>query len=178
MVYSKEMKKLILFVFIFFLSSSSYTFSVSEYVLPYPSSMPGGFLYKLHLVLEQINKYWYFGDFGQFRYNLNQSDKYLVEAKTLFEYKQYLLGYNALEKSDMYFSSAPLYLKNAQLHGKNISEKEEALGQAAKKHGEVLKKMKNTVPAQFTWVGEKAQPITLNLVGAINKSIHIRSSSL
>ena len=67
-------------------------FAESQYVLPYPSAMPGSFLYKLNLVQEEILRYWYFGDFGQFKYNLGLSDKYLVEAKTLFEYKQYLLA--------------------------------------------------------------------------------------
>ena len=75
--------------FIILIPSSVY--AQSSYVLPYPSQMPGGLYYKIHLIYENVSKYWYFGDFGRFDYNLKQSDKYLVETKTLFEYKQILV---------------------------------------------------------------------------------------
>src|SRR5687768_12398331 len=87
-----------------FLFTPASTLAQSDYVLPYPSSMPGSSLYKIRLIFEEINKYWYFGNISQFTYNLRQSDKYLIEAKTLFEYKQYFLAYQALEKSNHYFN--------------------------------------------------------------------------
>src|SRR3989338_10416904 len=129
----------LLAVFIFFASQS---FAESSYVLPYPSAMPGSVLYKFGLVREALMKYWYFGDFGEFKYNLSQSDKYLVEAKTLFDYKQYLLGYQALFTSNDYFKKIKPNLISAQKHGKDISEKRNILEEAAEKHIEELIKLK------------------------------------
>ena len=78
-------------------------FAKSDYVLPYPSLMPGSKLYILQEIKNTVLQYWYFGNFGQFTYALKQSDKFLVEAKTLFEYDQYLLADEALKKSDYFF---------------------------------------------------------------------------
>ena len=144
-------KKLkILFVFLlslFIIAKPSY--ASSSYVLPYPSTMPGNVFYKIHLVEEALLKYWYFGNFGQFTYNLKESDKYLVEAKTLFEYNQYLLGYQALEKSDTYFSRTLPYLLKAQNEGKDISANRQLLSQAALKHQQTLLTMESVSPAGF-----------------------------
>lgn len=169
------MKNLLLgiFLILFFLFSNTSVFSKSDYVLPYPSFMPGTIFYKLHLAFEWIEKYWYFGDFGQFYYNLKQSDKYLVEAKTLFEYNQYLLGFQALEKSNFYFKQIPQYLLNAKLlHNKNISEKEIILQSASLRHKEVLSYLREIIPPTFYWTPEKDKPTLLNLHEAINNSIH------
>ena len=150
----------------------------SNYVLPYPSTMPGTIFYKIHLAEEKLLQFWYFGSFGQFTYNLKQSDKYLVEAKTLFEYNQYLLGFNALKKSDYYFKQTLPFLLKARREGKNISENREILRQAAEKHQEVLLKMEREVPEVFTWSPEKSLPTKLNLKDAINESIKIRENYL
>ena len=88
-------------------------FAEASYVLPYPSAMPGSKFYKLHQLFEKFEKYWYFGNFSNFHYNLKYSDKYLVEAKTLFEYKQYLLAYQALKKSNSFFLKTKQSLENA-----------------------------------------------------------------
>ena len=153
-------------------------FATSDYVLPYPSYMPGSFMYKVRLVSEKIMKYWYFGSFSQFTYNLKQSDKYLVEAKTLFEYKQYLLGLNALQKSDKYFLVTFQYLKNAKAENKDISEKYSLLKAAAKKHIEILTNLEQIVPREFLWRPEKSPPTNLYLKSDIEKSIKIRMTNL
>src|SRR3990167_6873899 len=85
-------------------------YAQSSYVLPYPGEMPGNKVYKLNLIKEKLEKYFYFGNFSQFNYNLKYADKYLVEAKTLFEYKQFLLGDSALKKSDSYFKNLKIIL--------------------------------------------------------------------
>src|SRR3989344_5659903 len=100
----------LIFLFIF----AEQCIAESIYVLPYPSSMPGNKLYKVHLFLESLEQYWYFGSFGQFKYSLKESDKYLVEAKTLFDYKQYILANKALQKSDIYFSRTFPFLVKAK----------------------------------------------------------------
>ena len=166
-------------IYIFLLISyHRFVFAESSYVLPYPSAMPGSFLYKLNLIQEEILKYWYFGDFGQFKYNLNQSDKYLVEAKTLFDYKQHLLAYQALQRSDNYFKKIEPNILAAKKNGKNTVDKEILLKEAAEKHKVELEKLKKNLPRTFEWRPEKQQPETLNLQDSLESSIRIRQEVL
>jgi len=158
--------------------ATSFAFAKSDYVLPYPSAMPGNFLYKINLVKEQVLSYWYFGNFGQFKYNLREADKYLVEAKTLFEYEQYLLGFKALKKSDFYFNNVKPSLVKAQAENKNITEIKELLKSAALKHIEILKKILGQVPESFAWRPEKSTSTFLYLKKAIEESIVLRNKVL
>ena len=164
-----------LFLFLFFITTNR-VFAQTNYVLPYPSGMPGSLLYKIHLVYENVSKYWYFGDFGQFDYNLKTADKYLVQAKTLFEYKQYLLGYNALKKSDSYFVNIMPSLARAERNGKNTLKKKTVLREASQKHIEVLEKTEQETPDVFNWQPEKALSTNLYLKKDIEKAINIRSN--
>lgn len=165
---------LLLFIFLF----PRNIFAESTYVLPYPSAMPGSIFYKLNLIQEEVLKYWYFGDFGQFKYNLTQADKYLVEAKTLFEYKQYLLGYNALNKSNLFYKKVKPALTSARKHGKDIVEKSQTFKRASQKHIEELEKMKKNIPEVFEWKPEKGRPSNLDLGGLISRSAEIRKLAL
>lgn len=165
-------------VFFLLVLSPLSSFAESSYVLPYPSVMPGNSAYKARVVIDEVKKLWYFGSFGQFTYNLKQSDKYLVEAKTLFEYKQYLLGINALQKSNQYFEKAPSYLQYALKENKNVSDKQLLLKEAAQKHMEVLQFMETITPSIFTWQPEKSASTILQLHETINKSIQIREKAL
>jgi len=150
----------------------------SDYVLPYPSFMPGSKWYIVREVVDKFKKYWYFGTFAQFKYNLYTSDKYLVEAKTLFEYKQYLLGYQSLRKSNQYFTTLKSTLKKAKREGKSIKEKEALLSNAAEKHIEVLGVLSQSLPATFEWKPEKEQPLILHLQKLISASIEVRHLSM
>lgn len=166
----------LLFLLIFSIFPYSIVYADSDYVLPYPSFMPGNKVYKIHLLTEKIEKYWYFGNFGQFSYNLKLTDKYLVEAKTLFEYKQYLLGLEALEKSDSFFRKTLPFLILAKKEGKNINNKEKIFKSAALKHVETLHFIKQQLPENFNWQPEKKEAIQLNLYRAIENSIAIRKN--
>jgi hypothetical protein len=163
-----------LLILLFSLSFPTTTFAQSDYVLPYPAVMPGSKLYLLQELKNSTLQYWYFGDFGQFDYNLRQSDKFLVEAKILFEYKQYLLAYAALQKSNKYFEKVSPNLVNAAKEGKDISEKEKILTEAALKHAEVLQSLQEDLPETFLWQPEKKSATELNLKKEIEKSIEIR----
>lgn len=163
-----------LLVIFLFASFGQPVLSESSYVLPYPSVMPGSKAYKLHLFWEKISKYWYFGSFGQFKYNLKFSDKYLVEAKTLFEYKQYLLAYNALQRSDQYFKNIPSLLIKAQEENKDITQTQKIFKEASLKHIEELTKLKEVVPKEFVWKPEKSNETKLNLWESIDNSLKIR----
>lgn len=164
------------FIFLLFIIFTTHVHAESTYVLPYPSTMPGSFFYKLNLIQEELLKYWYFGDFSQFHYNLKQSDKYLVEAKTLFEYKQYFLAHKALLKSDLYFKNLKPILIKAREHGKETSEKKALLSSASEKHIEILTELRIEVPQVFEWKPEKGNPIELRLRENLTKSIRIRES--
>ena len=165
-------------LFSIFFTKPVFVFAKSSYVLPYPTFMPGSFLYKPHLFLEEILRFWYFGNLGQFKYTLRESDKYLVEAKTLFEYQQYLLGYKALKRSDSYFVKVHFYLINAQKEGKDITSQQAILIGAGLKHKEVLLKLKKGVPETFFWQPEKSQPTKLDLHDAIFRSISLREKDI
>ncbi len=167
-----------MFILFFYFLSPQLTYANSNYVLPYPSTMPGSVYYKMHLVLEKLMQYWYFGNLGKFEYNLKESDKYLVEAKTLFEYNQFLLGYTALKKSDTYFQQTKPFLLNAQKGRENISEKRNLLHQAAEKHIETLEKIKSEVPPTILWQPEKSLSTKLNLLESINQAELIRKQDL
>ncbi|OGH11133.1 MAG: hypothetical protein A2857_01080 [Candidatus Levybacteria bacterium RIFCSPHIGHO2_01_FULL_36_15] len=172
-MFTKFLRIILTFLFIVNISTKL-VLADSNYVLPYPSFMPGTTYYRLHILWETIMKYWYFGSFAQFKYNLKLSDKYLVEAKTLFEYKQYLLGYKALEKSDLYFSKTHLFLKRAKEEKKNTGHLQDLLRQAALKHTEVLESVSSNIPPDFVWISEKSSPTVLNLEKSIKNSIQIR----
>ncbi len=152
--------------------------AASSYVLPYPSSMPGSKFYMLSKLSEKASRYWYFGNLGQFAYNLKEADKYLVQAKTLFEYNQYLLAVSALHKSDEYFSLTPTFLNRAKKENKDVSDKEKILQSAAEKHIEVLKSLENVLPETFLWEPEKSQPQDLPIRNDIQTAIKIRMRSL
>lgn len=168
--------KRILFVllFLFFVFTSNSFSSESTYVLPYPSYMPGNKLYSVSLLWDKFMQYWYFGNLAQFSYNLQQSDKYLVQAKTLFEYKQYLLGYDALKKSNTFFGKSEQALSQAQKENKSIDQKKQLYSEAAMKHIEVLTDLKLLVPAEFTWTPEKEAAQKLNIAQLIDDSLSIR----
>lgn len=170
------MKKLF-FLVVLFLFIPNYALAKS-YVLPYPSSMPGSIFYKFNLVRESVLKFWYFGNFGQFEYNLKESDKYLVEAKTLFEYDQFLLASKALQKSDEYFVKTLPFLISAQKEGKNINQDRELLKEASLKHTQVLSKLEKDTPSSFVWTPEKEKPTTLNIKSKLDDSILIRAKYL
>lgn len=173
----KRLQILILFLLIIPLTTFP-VFAQSDYVLPYPSSMPGNVFYKVNLVKEKLMKYWYFGSFGKFDYNLKQSDKYLVEAKTLFEYKQYLLGFKALQKSNTYFNNIPQYLTKAKRENKNIVQRQNILKSASLKHIEMLNFIETITPDNFVWNPEKEVSTDLNLEKTIDEAIRIRKNNI
>ncbi len=158
----------------FVLFSPHPVFAASSYVLPYPSIMPGSKFYKIKVLIDRLAVYWYFGNFGQFTYNLKQSDKYLVEAKTLFEYKQYLFAYKALQKSTVYFKNTYPFLSAAKKEGKNTKEKELIFKNAAKRHLEVLNELLAKTPQEFMWRPEFSESVNLHINQSLHEAIDVR----
>lgn len=163
---------LLLLAYLFF-NSSVYA-APSDYVLPYPPQMPGSYVYKFRIIGEKIQKLWSFGSLSQFSYNLKLADKYLVQAKTLFEYKQYLLGYESLKESDIFFKDAISSLNTAKVEKKDITEKTKIFKSASLKHIEVINILQTVLPEEVNWIPEKTASTKLLLRNAIKNSLEIR----
>jgi hypothetical protein len=168
-------KKIILIGILF---SVLYLFPLSkpraEYMLPYPSFMPGNKIYRISRIVDSLNRYWYFGSIAQVKYHLNLSDKYLVEAKTLMEYKQYLLATDALMRSDNECMQVPFYIKQAELEKIDTTNLKMMIIGSMDKHEEVLTNLISTTPIQFVWSPEKSVATTLLIHDNIEKSRTIR----
>lgn len=148
----------------------------AEYVLPYPSYMPGNSMYRFSRALDVLKGYWYWGNIAQIKYHLGLSDKYLVEAKTLFEYKQYLLATDALVRSDKELLKIPTYLSSGDNQIEDLSEQRKIISMAMETHERVIKGMENQLPQTFVWQPEKANPTSLNIAGMISSSLVIRNT--
>lgn len=145
--------KLILILFVYLISVSS----THAYTLPYPSYMPGHKLYKISRFLDSAKSWWYWGKIGQKKYHSALADKYLIETKTLFEYKQYLLGVEALRRSNEHVSFIS-----------SVSTEQ------VKEHVKILEQLKQTTPKDFLWEPEKQGPTYLPLHNILDESIAIR----
>lgn len=154
--------------------SSPSTLADSGYVLPYPSFMPGSKLYAFYTMWEEWMGYWYFGNFSKISYNLKQADRYLIEAKTLFEYKQYLLALSALKNSDYYFDNIGKYILLAKKENKDVSQKIDLISMASAKHIEVLSTIKKQIPDSFEWKPEKEKSKILLLRNDLKNSEDLR----
>jgi hypothetical protein len=132
--------------------------------------MPGNKLYNISRMIDILNGYWYFGNIAKVKYHLNLSDKYLVEAKTLFEYKQYLLGVDALRRSTGQFQELPLYVKQGAAEQKDMNSVIVTISDAGAAHSVVLQTMKTSSPELFEWVPEKKASTELKLHYELDKS--------
>lgn len=147
----------------------------SEYVLPYPSYMPGHRLYNASHFLDFLNQYWYWGTFASISYRMNLADKNLVEAKTLFEYKQYLLAVNALKRSDKNVSVLAPLLIMAKGEGKDIRQMTLLIVGEVESHIAILDAVQRSVPNTFLWQPEKLSATNLNLYKDIADAIELRN---
>jgi hypothetical protein len=143
----------------------------ASYMLPYPSFMPGNRLYTVSRVIDTLKKYWYFGNISKIKYYVSLSDKYLIEAKTLFEYQQYLLAADALVRSGDAWSQITVYLLKAEREGKDVSLVRETLMAAVLEHERVLTDLKERTPKEFVWAPEKSQPTLIPIHEMLDKTL-------
>jgi hypothetical protein len=166
------MKKIFIFLLLFF--SIPLTHVYAEYILPYPSIMPGNRWYPVKIFLEKVQYYWYFGEMGRAKYHLQLADEYLVESKTLFEYGQYRLAITALEKSNANFSLAYLAVRDVVGKNKDTGETKAVLEGAGKKHEQVLADIGTNVPETVNWQEEKKDIETFSIAQLLKEAIIIR----
>ncbi len=132
-------------------------------------------MYTVSRMIDQVKKFWYWGSIAGVKYHMGLADKYLVEAKTLFEYKQYLLAADALKRSDSAFQQISQLITRVHVEGKDTSVLEKTYNEAADVHIEVLQKLLQNLPAEFIWTPEKAPPTNLPLQQLLLRSIEIRT---
>jgi len=157
--------------------ASCFVFPLSvraAYVLPYPSYMPGNKLYRISRIIDTLKRYWYFGNIAQIKYHMQLSDKYLIEAKTLMEYQQYLLGSDALLRSDKEFMQLPAYVQRVKAEHVDVTIYKQFIREEGMKHEEILSSLIQAIPKEFTWTPEKATATHLNLNEMVGHSIDLR----
>jgi hypothetical protein len=157
-----------------FLLSAFFPVYANDYVLPYPSFMPGNKLYRISRIIDKLQNYWNWGSLAQERYHLELSDKYFVESKILFEYKQFLLGVDALRRSNDELLFIRKNILEAKSEGKNVDDVAKNYLSALEKHQEVLHKIKQIVPAVFEWAPEKERSTILPLYQLLDDAILLR----
>jgi len=161
-----------LFLLTLIFSTPSLVFS--EYVLPYPSAMPGNKVYKISRIVDQLKKYWSFGSIAKTKYVMSMADKYLVEAKTLFEYKQYLLAFDALNRSDNEIIQLPERIQSGKTEKKNMSLIVSSIKEQMSVHMILLEKLQTEMPLKFTWTPEKKASTELSIYDRLMESIKLR----
>lgn len=163
----RKIRNVIMGIFLLSLVNPVY----ASYVLPYPSFMPGNKLYKIVEIVDKLKGYWAIGNIAQVKYHLSLADKYLVEAKTLMEYKQYKLGVLALNRSVYESQETAKSFRKAKAQYGDMSSLGLTLSQASLVHQEVLKDLMNSVPKEVVWEDEHESPITLKLQETLEKAI-------
>lgn len=147
---------------------------LADYLLPYPGPMPGHKLYRLSRIIDRLKYKWYWGNLGRIKYHSLLSDKYLVEAKTLFEYKQYLLAIDALLRSDEQVLQLPYYIEKVK---SNIEQSDLGIATVMSmlnQHRIILSKLQAELPKEYLWTPEKQKESRLELYELLQSSLNIR----
>ena len=168
--------KRVIFCLLLFLCTAATRNAYASYMLPYPSFMPGNKLYRLSRISDTLKLRWSFGSIARAKAYMSVSDKYLVEAKTLFEYQQYLLGADALKRSNSAFEQIPIYIQQGRNERKDMSGIIILLTEEVVVHEKILSQMAKEVPQEFLWTPEKTSATHLSLFQYIEGAIKIRQS--
>jgi hypothetical protein len=166
------MKRALMLVIIFFLALPQPV--SAEYMLPYPSFMPGNRIYIITRLVDAAREHWSWGNIARTKYHLGLSDKYLVESKTLSEYKQYLLMKDALTRSDFQATKILTYVNNAEGEGKDVAGLREIVADAMAVHWHVLERMQNDLPHEFLWQPENEKATDVQIADLLEASQAIR----
>lgn len=166
-------KKILLFI-CFFIP----LFTVNaEYILPYPGPMPGNKMYTLVKMIDKFQYYWFWGSIAKANYFMDLSDKYLVESKVLFEYKQYLLAVDALKRSDESWEQIDGYISRAAKEGKNIQYLQTKHQEQSVEHKQSIDRLMTMLPETFNWTPENEKSTNIQLKQLLENSKNIRNSS-
>lgn len=128
--------------------------------------------------MDEAKRCWYWGNLASYRYYLGQSDKTLVEAKTLFEYGQYLLAMQAIRRSGEAIEHANQYFQNAKREQKIGRQQRQELSDAMSEHIRVLSSIRTQTPEEFYWSPEKESSQTLRIHQELDRAIGVREDML
>ncbi|MCX8008886.1 MAG: DUF5667 domain-containing protein [Patescibacteria group bacterium] len=167
----KSIGYIVICLFIFFIVISR---ARAEYILPYPGPMPGNPLYMVMQIIDRIQFYWHWGNIAKARYHMEMSDKYLVEAKMLFEYKQYVLAVNALKQSNNYWMKISPHLDQAEKQRKDIQYLRVRHTEQGIAHQRILDRVRQELPDSFTWRPEKGEPLHLDFRSLFEEAKKLR----
>lgn len=156
--------------YLFFLTPRVY----ADYLLPYPGPMPGHKLYRLSRIIDRLKYKWYWGNLGRIKYHTLLSDKYLVEAKTLFEYKQYPLALDALLRSDEQAKQLPQYVEKLKNSIERLNLVTNTVKAMSSQHMIILSKLQAELPKEYLWTPEKQKESRLELYQLLQTSLNIR----
>lgn len=149
---------------------------LASYMLPYPSFMPGNKLYPIMRLLDETKRYWYWGTIGNIKYYMMLSDKDLVEAKTLFEYKQYFLALDALDRSNKNIHRLRSLVLLSEREKKDISLLLPVIQEDMLVHQSILNTLRNQLPMEILWQPEKQSSVLLPLHELISAALEVRKN--
>jgi hypothetical protein len=118
--------------------------------------------------------YWNFGDIAGMKYERALSDKYLVEAQTLFSYGQYKLAVTAIGKSDQHFAQAVVHAVEITYKQKDNGTQKQILQDQAEKHKEILDSLSESLPETISWNEEQTESEDISISLLLNKSKILR----
>ncbi len=146
----------------------------AEYMLPYPSYMPGNKLYSVSKIIDFLRKYWYFGNLAKIKYYMALSDKLLVEAKTLFEYNQYALAMRATMESSDAILQIPKYIEAEKAQKIDIHQFQALFCEELVTHQTTIHALTNNLPLSYTWREEKKDAVELPIREILEEAAAVR----
>jgi len=139
--------------------------------------MPGNKLYRISRLSDDLKRFWYWGTIGSLKYHMALTDKYLVEAKTLFEYKQYPYAIDALGRSDKHFLDVIQARRRVKSENKEISSLRELAQSQQDGHVTVLMNLMRNLPKEYLWQPEKESSQLFNIEKIFSRSIETRNNT-
>ena len=127
-------------------------------------------------LLDETKRYWYWGTIGNIKYYMMLSDKDLVEAKTLFEYKQYLLALDALDRSNKNIHRLRSLVLLSEREKKDISSLLPIIQEDMFVHESILNTLRNQLPMETLWQPEKQSSVLLQLHQSLDAAIEQRKN--
>lgn len=136
----------------FAITAELYASSSSEtvnYELPYPGLLPDNPLYLLRIIRDKTIGFLISDPVKKTEFNLLQADKRLNAGIYLFNKGKISLASSTISKAENYFSEALDKLMEAKTQGRSVSEIEEKLKSALRKHEQELRSLTKNVNANY-----------------------------
>jgi len=131
-------------------------------------------LYIVSKFIDKVRGIWSFGNIAQLKYRMSLADKYLVEAKILFEYKQYVFAVDALKKSSTEIGMITPFVQNAQQKGIDMRQFRKLICEQMVVHQSVISALSVGLPESYIWQEEKKNAVDLPINILLNEATAVR----